>query len=83
LKNADFSEEDAAMVVSTRIRVGRNLDGYPLGPGVSKEQREEIMAKVVEACNKFEGDLAGKFYPLEGMDSEVQNQLIQDHFLFK
>jgi len=43
LKNADLSEEDAAMVVSTRIRVGRNLDGYPLGPGVSKEQREEIM----------------------------------------
>jgi len=25
------------MVVSTRIRVGRNLDGYPLGSGVSKE----------------------------------------------
>lgn len=83
LKNADFSEEDAAMVVSTRIRVGRNLDGYPLGPGVSKEQRLEIMNKVVEACNKFEGDLAGKFYPLEGMSPEDQNQLIQDHFLFK
>ena len=37
LQNAEFSEEDAAMVVSTRIRVGRNLDGYPLGPGVTKE----------------------------------------------
>ena len=50
LQNADFSEEDAAMVVSTRIRVGRNLDGYPLGPGVTKEQRLEIMGKVVSAC---------------------------------
>ena len=37
LQNADFTDEDAALVVSTRIRVGRNLDGYPLGPGVSKE----------------------------------------------
>ena len=37
LQNADFSPEDAAMVISTRIRVGRNLDGYPLGPGVTKE----------------------------------------------
>ena len=37
LKNADFSEEDSAMVVSTRIRVGRNCAGFPLGPGVSKE----------------------------------------------
>ena len=47
LTNADFSEEDSAMVNSTRIRVGRNCAGYPLGPGVSKEQRLEIMNKVV------------------------------------
>jgi len=78
-----FTEEEAAMILSTRIRVGRNMDGYPLGPGVSKEQRLEIMAKVVEACNQFEGDLKGKFYPLEGMDAADQQQLIDDHFLFK
>merc|ERR1719326_1055500 len=83
LNNAEFSEEDAAMVNSTRIRVGRNLKGYPLGPGVSREQRNEIMDKVVEACSKFEGDLKGTFYPLKGMDKKVQQQLIDDHFLFK
>jgi protein-arginine kinase len=71
------------MVASTRIRVGRNLAGYPLGPGVSKEQRLEIMNKVVEACGKFEGDLAGTFYPLEGMSEDVRQQLVADHFLFK
>ena len=37
LQNSVFSEEDAAMIISTRIRVGRNLDEYPLGPGVTKE----------------------------------------------
>jgi len=83
LVNADFSEEDSAMVNSTRIRVGRNLAGYPLGPGVSKEQRNDIMAKVVQACENFDGDLKGKFYPLKGMDKKVQQQLIDDHFLFK
>ena len=36
LENADFSEEQEAMVNSTRIRVGRNLKDFPLGPGVSK-----------------------------------------------
>ncbi len=76
-------EDDAKMIISTRIRVGRNLDSYPLGPGVSKEQRKEIMGKVVEACNKFEGDLKGTFYPLEGMNKETENKLIEDHFLFK
>jgi len=76
-------EDEAAMIVSTRIRVGRNLEGYPLGPGVSKKQRDEIMQKVVDACNTFTGDLKGTFYPLEGMSKEVQDQLIADHFLFK
>lgn len=76
-------EDEAAMIVSTRIRVGRNLAAYPLGPGVSKAQRDEIMAKVVEACNQFEGDLAGKFYSLDSLSAADQQQLIDDHFLFK
>ncbi len=41
------------------------------------------MDKVVQACNTFEGDLKGTFYPLEGMKKDVQKQLIDDHFLFK
>jgi len=32
-----FSAEDAKMIKSTRIRVGRNLAAYPLGPGITKE----------------------------------------------
>jgi creatine kinase/arginine kinase len=72
LTGDDLDPEDAAMIISTRIRVGRNLADYPLGPGVSKEQRLEIMAKVTEAASKFDEDLKGTFYPLEGMDKAVQ-----------
>ena len=32
-----FTEDEAAMIQSTRIRVGRNLADFPLGPGISKE----------------------------------------------
>jgi len=39
-------EDEAAMIKSTRIRVGRNLADYPLGPGLTKEQRKEIETKV-------------------------------------
>jgi len=35
-----FPEEDAKMIKSTRIRVGRNLKGFPLGPGITNEQRK-------------------------------------------
>merc|ERR550514_2594070 len=41
------------------------------------------MNKVVTACKTFEGDLKGTFYPLEGMSKKDQDQLIEDHFLFK
>lgn len=78
-----FEEEDAKMIVSTRIRVGRNLADYPLGPALTKQQRLDVMNTVVKALNTFEGDLKGQFYPLEGMDKETQNKLIADHFLFK
>ncbi len=76
-------EEDAKMIKSTRIRVGRNLAEYPLGPGITNEQRKEIEAKVIQALNSFEGDLAGKYYALNNMSAEDQKQLIEDHFLFK
>ena len=32
-----FNEEDSKMIVSTRIRVGRNLAEFPLGPGLTGE----------------------------------------------
>lgn len=60
-------EEDAKMIKSTRIRVGRNLAEYPLGPGLTKEQRKEIETKVVKALTTFEGDLAGKYYALSSL----------------
>ena len=68
IENLELSAEETELILSTRIRVGRNLKGYPLGPGVTKQQRLEIMNKVVAAKATFEGDLSGKFYPLEGMN---------------
>jgi len=32
-----FSEKEAKVIKSTRIRVGRNLADYPLGPGLTKD----------------------------------------------
>ena len=37
-----FPPEDAAMIKSTRIRVGRNLADFPLGPAITREQRNAI-----------------------------------------
>ncbi len=78
-----FAEEDAKMIKSTRIRVGRNLADFPLGPGQSNEQRKEIEANVSEALKSFKDDLEGTYYPLNNLSEEDKKQLIADHFLFK
>jgi len=65
-----LSEEEAALIKSTRIRVGRNLADFPLGPGLSKEYRKEIEEKVVLALNSFDGELAGKYYPLSSLTEQ-------------
>ena len=76
-------DPEGKFILSTRIRVGRNVDNMPLGPAITKEQRNQIEAEVVKALDHLDGELAGKYYPLLGMSREVQERLIQDHFLFK
>merc|ERR1719427_1641580 len=71
-----------AGVKSTRIRVGRNIEGFGLSPGITKEHRLELEAKMKEAFASLEGDLAGTYYPLTGMDETTRLQLVKDHFLF-
>merc|ERR1712112_708190 len=74
--------EPGTPVHSTRIRVGRNVDGFGLSPGITKQQRIDIEKMMSSALQRLDGDLAGKYYPLTGMDEAVRQQLVDDHFLF-
>ncbi|XP_012543874.1 arginine kinase isoform X4 [Bombyx mori] len=70
-------------VVSTRVRCGRSLEGYPFNPCLTESQYKEMEDKVSGTLSSLEGELKGTFYPLTGMSKETQQQLIDDHFLFK
>lgn len=70
-------------IVSTRIRVGRNLKGFPLMPGISKEGLVEVERRVLNALSTLDGDLEGTYYPLRGMSKDVRLKLVEDHFLFE
>merc|ERR1719471_524257 len=74
--------EPGVPVHSTRIRVGRSIDGFGLSPGITKEQRVGVEKLFSNALSKLTGDLAGKYYPLTGMEESVRQQLVDDHFLF-
>nr|ABU97463.1 arginine kinase [Aleuroglyphus ovatus]ABU97471.1 arginine kinase [Glycyphagus domesticus] len=70
-------------VLSTRVRCGRSLQGYPFNPCLTEAQYKEMETKVKSQLATFEGELKGTYYPLDGMDKSTQQQLIDDHFLFK
>ena len=53
-----------------------------MSPGITKEQRLEVENLMKSAFQKLEGDLAGKYYPLLGMEEADRQQLVDDHFLF-
>jgi len=69
-------------VHSCRIRVGRSIQGFGLSPGITKQQRIDVEALMKNAFAKLEGDLAGSYYALTGMEEGVRQQLVDDHFLF-
>jgi len=78
--NVDPNNE---FVISTRVRCGRSLQGYPFNPCLNEAQYKEMEEKVQSIFNSMDGELKGKYYPLTGMDKATQQQLIDDHFLFK
>merc|ERR1712209_15777 len=74
--------DPSAPVHSTRIRVGRNIDGFGLSPGITKQQRLDVESLMKKAFDNLKGDLAGTYFPLTGMSEKVRQQLVDDHFLF-
>ncbi|KAG8192955.1 hypothetical protein JTE90_028079 [Oedothorax gibbosus] len=80
LVNVDPTGE---FVVSTRVRCGRSLQGYAFNPCLTEANYKEMEEKVSAIFATFDGELKGKYHPLTGMDKATQQQLIDDHFLFK
>lgn len=68
-----FPDDDAQMIRSTRIRVGRNLKAFALGPGITNDQRNQIESSVVKSLLTLTGDLAGQYYPLNKL-TEAQRK---------
>eukprot|EP00928_Gymnodinium_smaydae_P063711 TRINITY_DN47209_c0_g1_i1.p1 TRINITY_DN47209_c0_g1~~TRINITY_DN47209_c0_g1_i1.p1 ORF type:complete len:419 (-),score=95.41 TRINITY_DN47209_c0_g1_i1:237-1493(-) len=92
-KLIDHSIIDTNYVISTRVRTGRSISGFPLPPCISKNQRKELEALAVSALLTLDGPLKGDYYPLAGsntyapkptgIDKETEARLIKDHFLFQ
>ncbi|EAT42445.1 AAEL006042-PA [Aedes aegypti] len=71
-------------IISTRVRCGRSIEGFPFNPRLKMAMYEEIMERIKTVLTGLEeDDLKGEFHPLETMSDELKQQLIDDHYLFK
>lgn len=76
-------DPEGDLIVSTRIRCARSLTEYPFNACLTEAQYKEIESKIIPILNSLDGDLQGTYYRLDEMDKVTQQQLINEHFLFK
>merc|ERR1712100_54556 len=81
--DADQQAKFDEYVVSTRIRAARNIRGFPLPPGATRESAAEVEGILKKTFEGLQGDLQGTYYPLGGMSEETAADLQAQGFLFQ
>ena len=76
-------DKENKYIISTRIRVARNLANIPLGSAITNKQRLEIEKQISDVLKSLDGELKGNYYPLNNLSEDDKAKLINDHFLFK
>merc|ERR1712050_762449 len=84
---------DDKYVISTRVRTGSSISGFPLPPSISADQRKELEGIVVGALAGLKGELKGDYYPLagsttyapkpNGIDKVTEERLIKEGYMFQ
>ncbi|XP_017049559.1 arginine kinase [Drosophila ficusphila] len=84
-KGKDFEnlDPDGNFIVSTRVRCGRALKGFPFNPCLTEEDYNKLQSEICAALKNLKGEYKGCYESLSTMDKCSQQKLIDDHLLFK
>lgn len=81
-KLEDLPQNYQDQIVSTRVRVGRTVKGFPMAGKLTRDSRLALEAKIKEALSKLDGDLAGTYKSLTEMTQAEKEALIEEHILY-
>jgi protein-arginine kinase len=73
---------NASEILSTRIRVARNLQGYPFTPQISGIERAELEMVVSQTLKKLPGTLAGTYNSYAKLSPAQSANLLKHNLLF-
>ncbi|KAK3786729.1 hypothetical protein RRG08_000937 [Elysia crispata] len=84
LENLGFTEFEAegSPIVSTRVGIARSHKDFAFSPVLKSEDRVQAEQKIVEVLKALEGDLKGSYHSLEGLSTELQDELLKERLLF-
>lgn len=67
------------IVVSSRVRLARNLEDLPFGSRITPEQSEQCVQRTLEALRDLNEIYT--FYPLRGMEENDHRALVERHLI--
>ncbi len=70
---------DSDVVISSRVRIARNMEEYPFMPKISKEQANEVLEKIKEITPSIGYGL--KFIKLNDIDNITKVSLVEKHII--
>ncbi|GMH65718.1 hypothetical protein TrLO_g14490 [Triparma laevis f. longispina] len=82
LKSVKDLDPNSEYVLSTRIRVARSIRGLPFPAASSRAARRKVESLARTCTETLKGDLEGMYMPLNDMDNDVNDDLIQRHICF-
>jgi protein-arginine kinase len=82
--SATLSASATAKIISTRIRLARNLAMFPLNPGGTRDSREAVSHLMQRVYSDIKDhDLAGEYRELVDVPDADREDLIDKHLLFR
>ena len=69
------------MVVSTRIRIARNLKNYRVSQRMSIDESEKLTQEVLNAMKKLPRDVNYKFIRINSLSSTDRVVMIEEHLI--
>ncbi len=75
-------DPEKEFIRSTRIRVARNLKGFPFPPHISSTQRNRVLEKIISATARLPQGLKGEFFFLNQLTENERNRLVDRKIAF-
>lgn len=82
-RDVDNVDPEGKYIISTRIRVARNILGYPFPGAITLAQRLKQESELAAFLVSLPGDLSGNYESLKTMTKERSEELDKAHLLFQ